>query len=304
MSKETVQDPAREKFERDLLRVKNAELKRRQTVIEDTRRTPVDLPDVVQEFERLAREAAERRRELERWAAKQPKTRKCGEHGTICGQDMDASSRASQAAGKYTLEYEPCGKCLRDANTEWLKRAGVPQNLLGCTLDNWRVNRNEDRAKLETVRQFCRKRSGFLWLTSDRESPSQFGLGKTHLAIGVMRELNCGRFLTHNEFMRRLRMGYGNERAEDVVEACRKAKLLVLDELGLSGGGRDEQPALHAVLDHRYGAKLPTVITTNLPSNEIEGLLGARLADRLREATFRIVQLYGESFRPSLREKY
>ncbi len=41
------------------------------------------------------------------------------------------------------------------------------------------------------------------------------------------------------------------------------------------------------MLDERYGNKLPAVIATNHPKASLEGVLGERLFDRMREeATF------------------
>jgi DNA replication protein DnaC len=71
--------------------------------------------------------------------------------------------------------------------------------------------------------------------------------------------------------------------------------LLVLDELGVSTGGRDEFPALYEVLNHRHGEELPTVLTTNVPIEQFVEAFGDRIADRL--ATARFCQLKGESWR-------
>ena len=104
--------------------------------------------------------------------------------------------------------------------------------------------------------------------------------------------------------LRLLRATYGDKKADDPIEKAQYARLLVLDDAGLSSGGRDELPMLHEVLDYRHGERLPTIVTTNLPFEQLSDALGERMADRLRESTFRILTFNGSSHRREAREHY
>lgn len=86
---------------------------------------------------------------------------------------------------------------------------------------------------------------------------------------------------------------------EDIAEACRHASLLVVDELGVATGGNDGDVLLHDILDHRVGAFRPTVLCANIPAGEMAGHFGDRLADRLRQSSFAVLNFTGPSRRSS-----
>ena len=64
------------------------------------------------------------------------------------------------------------------------------------------------------------------------------------------------------------------------------APVLVVDDLGSEYNDAKGffSALLDEVIDCRYGAKLPTVITTNLDSSGFSARYGARVVDRIREA--------------------
>jgi len=77
-----------------------------------------------------------------------------------------------------------------------------------------------------------------------------------------------------------------------------RASALVIDDLGIEYD--DKHGAFRSFLDGlvnaRYAAVLPTLITTNLRATEFKERYGERIADRIREAG-RYVELAGESLR-------
>lgn len=204
--------------------------------------------------------------------------------------------------GTWEASYQSCRLCSEENN---LRKAGCPLNLLHCTLDNWTPPTAADSAILDRVREFSKSRRGILILCGDDSGPTQsIGTGKTHLAVAVLRIAPRGsRFTSQNGFLRALRATYNDRAAEDIVAACKHAPLLVLDEVGVSGGGRDEAPALHDVLDHRYGNLLPTILTSNLDYGGIQSTLGPRMADRFSEAAT-VLSFHGASHRRTRRDAY
>lgn len=79
---------------------------------------------------------------------------------------------------------------------------------------------------------------------------------------------------------------------------------LVLDEIGLSSGGRDELPLLHDILDHRHGNFLPTILTGNIELDTLRDVIGERMSDRLKESVFAILNFGGASHRSQARAGY
>jgi DNA replication protein DnaC len=181
---------------------------------------------------------------------------------------------------------------------ERLRRAGVPSNLLHATLDNWQPNSNDDRSNLEMVKAFAQTRCGFLVMLGD------LGTGKSHLAVGLARQFKSPMYITQGELLRRLRSCYRDKTAIDPVDQAQQADLLILDEMGLSAGGRDEMPMLHDILTHRYNERKPTILTGNISLDQLKSLIGERMTDRLKESAYPILIFGGTSYRIEARKRY
>ena len=198
--------------------------------------------------------------------------------------------------------FAPCELCeaekRQQAETNKLKRMGVPLILCPATFDNWTPADEGDEANLEKVREFSRVRRGFLVLLGD------LGTGKSHLAVAAFRTFNRGWFIKQSELLRRLRKTYRDQAAVDPVDEAQNAGCLVLDEMGLSPGGRDELSLLHDVLDHRYGNLKPTILTGNITLDELFSVIGDRMADRMRESAFAVLNFGGVSRRAAARDNY
>lgn len=236
---------------------------------------------------------------LDAWLAENPPRADCPNHpGHPTTLDRGAILGKATVSVDGTLSfrhvYQPCEACLVDR----LQERGVPPSLLHCTLDNWQPGSEEGKKQLEAVREFAKVQCGFLFLLGP------VGTGKSHLAVGALRLGRGGLFIKQADLLRRLRATYRDDKAADPVEPCKTAGFLVLDEMGVSSGGRDEWPMLHEILDHRYCAMMPTVITSNLTWEELAGLAGDRLSDRFRECAYRVLTLTGESHRPVAHGRY
>jgi DNA replication protein DnaC len=198
--------------------------------------------------------------------------------------------------------FAPCELCVaaarQQAEIEKLNRMGVPLNLCGATFENWTPADEREEANREKVRDFLSARRGFLILLGG------LGTGKSHLAVAAFRHFGRGLFIKQSELLRRLRQTYRDKAAIDPVEEAQNVACLVLDEMGLSPGGRDELPLLHDVLDYRHGNKKPTILTGNLMYDELRGVIGERMADRLRESAFAVLNFGGASRRAEARDKY
>jgi DNA replication protein DnaC len=229
-------------------------------------------------LERMRSASAAHAATVTNWLAGQPTVTTC-RHQLRHQVNVEETIRRNWQKTTFVAVYDPCSQCIKDEDHDnrasWLHSAGVPKILLGSTLDNWRTELASDVTILSTCRQWARDGAGFLILHGP------VGLGKSHLAVAIMRERRMGRLVTQNTFLMRLRKTYRDDHAEDVVDRCKRARLLVLDEMGVSTGGRDEYPALHEVLSHRYGEMLPTIITTNVQLTDFKDAFGDRITDRL-----------------------
>ena len=256
------------------------------------------MNDLDKHLERMRQKLYEKQQRIVELKKSWPATKACTLHPeSLCPLADDECFKASAAV------YAPCPACqqarkVAEQNCQ-LHRAGVPSNLLHATLENWLPDDETETEHLAAVTDFARTRKGFLVMLGE------VGTGKTHLAVGVMRAFVRPVLFRQNALLRALRQTYGNPYAEDPIAACQGADLFVLDEIGVSSGGRDEYPMIHEILDHRYAEFKPTVITGNGTVEQFREILGDRLVDRVRQAAFRGVLTFGgKSRRPGLREMY
>ena len=113
-----------------------------------------------------------------------------------------------------------------------------------------------------------------------------YGVGKTHLAAAIANaRLTEGLpvlFLNAPDLLDYLRAAF-NPNSEETYsqrfEQLLDTPLLILDDLGTQNATSWAQEKLFQLLNHRYIARLPTVITTNLALDDLDPQLSSRLAD-------------------------
>ncbi|MEZ4770234.1 MAG: ATP-binding protein [Caldilineales bacterium] len=136
------------------------------------------------------------------------------------------------------------------------------------------------RRAFQKARSFAAHPEGWLLLTG------AYGSGKTHLAAAIAHDV-LGRgepvlFVVVPDLLDHLRATFGPSSEtsfDDRFEAVRQSPLLILDDFGAQSATPWAKEKLFQILNYRYVAHLPTVLTTNLRLNEIEPRLRSRLAD-------------------------
>jgi len=113
------------------------------------------------------------------------------------------------------------------------------------------------------------------------------GCGKTHLAAAIAnRQIELGTevfFTVVPDLLDHLRATFapgGDVSYDDLFETVKASPLLILDDLGTQSSTQWAQEKLFQIMNHRYTANLPTVITTNEPIGHLDERLRARLEDR------------------------
>ncbi len=136
------------------------------------------------------------------------------------------------------------------------------------------------QAGYEAARGFAEDPQGFLVLTG----PS--GCGKTHLAAALAnRALALGHpafFMTVPDLLDHLRATFAPTSEvpyDELFDQVRNASLLVLDDLGVHSGTPWAEEKLYQILNHRYNARLPTVVVLSVPLERLEDRLRSRLTD-------------------------
>jgi len=124
------------------------------------------------------------------------------------------------------------------------------------------------------------------------------GVGKTHLAVGIIRELieNKGApclFYDFRDLLRDIQDSYNpvSESSEmSVLAPVLRTEVLLLDELGARRPTEWVKETINHILNSRYNDKKNTIITSNFLDNPeekdqypLEQRIGSRLRSRLYE---------------------
>ena len=151
------------------------------------------------------------------------------------------------------------------------------------------------------------------------------GVGKTHLAVGVLRRLVQergvkGLFCDYRELLKNIQNSYNPQVNTTELELLRPvfaAEVLVLDDLGAQKPNEWVWDTVALILNTRYNDRQTTIITTNyldLPAGggaqtemeraAREQTLGDRIGDRMRSRLAEMcvrVEMTGEDFRQTVK---
>lgn len=159
------------------------------------------------------------------------------------------------------------------------------------------------------------------------------GVGKTHLAVGLLRELveqrgASGIFCDYRDLLKQIQNSYNPQVATtelQILQPVFDAEILVLDELGAVKPTEWVWDTVAHVLNTRYNDKRTTIITTNYPNmapalaqsssapidqtraaaramreESLGDRIGERMRSRLQEMCIPVV-MYGGDFRQTVR---
>ena len=176
-----------------------------------------------------------------------------------------------------------------------LQEARVPARYARCELSTFEHDMNTQR---EAYRRAIRFVDSFPAVDKGLLLYGPHGVGKTHLAVGILKEVirqkgARGHFFETRELLKLVRDTYnrGTDDTEmDVLAPVLHADLLVLDDLGAEKTSEWVQETLGLVVNTRYNARRETIFTSNLsdsPDNtdpqSFIFQLGARTRSRLVE---------------------
>lgn len=159
---------------------------------------------------------------------------------------------------------------------------GVPEGRLGDFLGTFSTRR---APRMEEAWRAC-----FSLLMGERWCVALiggFGNGKTHLAIGTVLEWGrrgkVGVFVKVPDWLAMMRAHAvpreGEYSSEEILDNWSICPLLALDDLGVEKTTEWGAEQLYRLLDRRYDARRPTVVTSNARVEELD----SRIISRLRE---------------------
>lgn len=245
----------------------------------------------------------------------------------ICPICEGSGLRVVERAGGLRVA-EPCECRAERRQLRMMEQARIPKRYAHCTLDDYVPNYGGNNASLSNA--LVQARSFVREYLPGSEGPGllltgSIGVGKTHLAVGILQSLIAARgakglFFDYRDLLKQVQNSYNRsvEATElEVLQPVFDAEVLVLDELGASKPTDWVWDTVAHILNTRYNDRRTTIITTNyanLPpgGGELSGAraavreetlgdrIGERMRSRLQEMCV-VVEMAGEDFRQKVK---
>ena len=181
------------------------------------------------------------------------------------------------------------------ADYSWSEGLELQKSMTFAGFDWHRVNLpQEQRENLERAYrlalEFAKSPEGWLVLHGAT------GCGKTHLAAAIVnfryQAKKPALFVVVPEFLDHLRSTFSPESKvtyDQMFERVKTTPLLVLDDFGEQSTTPWAQEKLYQVINYRYNAQLPTVITTSRALEDMESRICSRMSDPKLSMDFAIL---------------
>jgi DNA replication protein DnaC len=207
-------------------------------------------------------------------------------------------------------------------------QARIPERYMHCTLEDYVPSYGGNNASLNAAllqaRNFVK---AYPWETGGNGLllTGSIGVGKTHLAVGMLQALVAergakGLFFDYRDLLKQVQNSYNRSVDATELEILKpvfEAEVLVLDELGASKPTDWVWDTVAHILNTRYNDRRTTIITTNYANlgplgSELnatraavrEETLGDRIGERMRSRLQEmcvVVEMSGADFRQTVK---
>jgi DNA replication protein DnaC len=197
---------------------------------------------------------------------------------------------------------EDCECRMAQRALQRLRAARIPQRYEHCSFESFEFGLRaggEDEVLLNAQYMATKFVDNYPVTTGGRGMicTGDIGVGKTHLAISILRALIIDRgarglFCDYRDLLKQIQNSYNPQVATTEMELLRPvfdAEVLVLDELGATKPTEWVSDMVAHILNTRYLDRRTTIITTNFPNQPVGGghnpaddTLADRISERIR----------------------
>lgn len=231
---------------------------------------------------------------------------------TFCGRTfkVKAMSEREQAEYKRAKEREKAEE--RKRNLERLKiNSLIDEKFKECNFDNFIIT-NENKKLFKFARYYV---DNFSEMKNNNCGLLLFGRpgsGKSYLSFCIANAL-LEKYIsviaiTSNGLLQKIRelSTFGNTELNSLYRSMEQVSLLIIDDLGAESNSEYNKSKIYEVIDARYRANKPIIITTNLNPSDFKRKLTsqdgvARTFDRIAEMC-EMVEMNYKSFRQKKKE--
>lgn len=206
--------------------------------------------------------------------------------------------RNKEEAERKRLEHE---RKVRD-----LRRVGFPEN----DMHKWTFA-NDDMANEKITKAMQKYVDNFSELKKQGKGLLLYGsvgTGKTYAACEVANALiDKGYPVMVTNFARIINSLQGTFEKQNYIDSLNKFSLLIIDDLGIERDTAFAKEQVYNIIDSRYRAGLPMIITTNLSLKKItnpDDIENSRIYDRILERCFPLEVTGGSRRRKALNQSY
>lgn len=185
-----------------------------------------------------------------------------------------------------------------------LRQARIPQRFINKTLENFRARDKVRKLLVSNAQAFVK---GF---NVNAEYPQgllltgHVGCGKTHLAVAILRGViekgYSGLYYNSPDLLRDIRASFDRASEvseEDLLEEVTSTDLLVFDDIGAERMSEFVLDRFYLIINERYEAAKPVIVTTNLTLEQLEEHFGARIVSRLAEMCTKLGEFPDQDYR-------
>jgi DNA replication protein DnaC len=211
------------------------------------------------------------------------------------------------------------------------QRANVPRRYESCSFEGFKTDglksfdvMSESLGRAKTIA--CRFVEEYPLVECGLLIMGPCGVGKTHLAVSILRALIytrdvAGVFYDFRDLLKKIQGSYNSisQTSEtQILDPVLNSEVLVLDDLGAERPTEWVRDTFAYILNSRYNRKLATVITTNFDDRRVEpssfpdgtkvsteetleDRIGTRLRSRLYEMC-KLISIEGSDYRKDVRQ--